>query len=241
MKNILIITVSCLVFMTAQSVHAETAYQSKQEEVVRSMTTLLYEIEQATGRDHKVSERLNNFNEQGKQVLYDSVQDKEKFINSTNKALQRIKSVKKVIPAAEKKLPAISFPPNYPSATSDAYQTAFNLGLATSNQERCNDPESLEVFETLYKASETASMIADAACTVAGCDPSGAICLAICGTVEAVETLGAAFFEARAPMDACEKHNNAVNAAEIEASYENSKMIFELLHIPQGRRSGWNR
>lgn len=264
MKKLLTITVSCLLFLTSQTVCAETSYSPNK--ISQSMAKILYEIEQASGRDHQVSQRIKELDEQGQQILYNAVHNKEKFVNSADKALQRIDAVKKssviyIYPPAgtQKKvepLPVIPplktpFSPSYPSESSAAYNIAKALGLTGSNQERCDDSK-LEVYEDILYIAEEAGDIGDAVCTVAGCDITGVGCALACGLVEGFKLTVRL---AKVPSDACEKHGAGVNEAEIQAGHKNSisilenqkiivdnqKTIIKLLLTPQGRRPGWNR
>ena len=233
MKRVLTIIGFCMLFITVQPIYA-AAYGP--EEIQQAMSSLLFEIEEAAGIEHKASEALMELNEEGKEALYGSVANKEKFVNSVYKALERIESANEA-PVEEGLLLAPSFTtppytPNYPPTYSAAYNIAKTLGLTSSNQDRC-DGVGLEIFEDVLYAAEKVADVGDAACSVAGCDPSGIGCAIVCGFVEGYKL---AVITARIPIDACNKHTEGVNAAEIEAGYENSVGILNDLATALGNQ-----
>jgi hypothetical protein len=273
MKKVSTIIGVCLLCITVQPICVE-AYGP--EEVQQAMSSLLFEIEEAAGIEHKASKAIRELNEEGKEALYDSIDNKEKFVNSAYKALERIESAKEApvnealqVPDRSTELllsPSSTTPytPNYPPTYSVAYNIAMVLGLTSSNEDRC-DGVGLEIYEDILYAAEKLSDIGDAACSVAGCDPTGVGCAIVCGVVE---TYKLAVLTARIPIDSCNKHNEGVDAAEIEAGYENSVLtlndlatalenqeailenqksslvnqeeIIRLLNTPQGQRPDWN-
>jgi hypothetical protein len=231
MKKITIFIGVLMLCITAQFVYAETY---KPDEIQQAMSSLLYEIEKAAGHDHKASNAIKALDEEGKQILYDSVKNKEKFMDSTFQAYERIDAAKKPTETVETlQEPDTSsslmlmltpspttpaYPPNYPPTYSVAYNIAKTLGLTSSNEERC-DGVGLEIYEDALYAAEKLADIGDAACSVAGCDISGVGCAFVCGFVEGYKLV---VLTARIPSDACNKHSEGVNSAEIEAGYENT-------------------
>ena len=273
MKKVSTIIGVCLLCITVQPICVE-AYGP--EEVQQAMSSLLFEIEEAAGIEHKASKAIRELNEEGKEALYDSIDNKEKFVNSAYKALERIESAKEApvnealqVPDRSTELllsPSSTTPytPNYPPTYSVAYNIAMVLGLTSSNEDRC-DGVGLEIYEDILYAAEKLSDVTDAICNGAGCDPTGVGCAIVCGVVE---TYKLAVLTARIPIDSCNKHNEGVDAAEIEAGYENSVLtlndlatalenqeailenqksslvnqeeIIRLLNTPQGQRPDWN-
>ena len=284
MKNLSTLIGACLLCMTAQPLYAEPS----PEEVQQTMSSILLKIENAAGIDHKASNGIKELDEESKKTLYDSVDNKDKFVNSAHKALKRIESARAadlIIQDAPLESPIMQdasdvafstalglnlttpYPPNY--TQSGAFLIASNLGLTPSIDQRCEGP-GLEIYEILHYEAEKLADIGDAACSFAGCDPSGIGCAIVCGGTEVYKL---AVITARIPLDACDKHSASVDAAEIEAGYENSvgilnninstaKVVIEnqdkilknqegflknqeeiirLLNSPQGQRPSWNQ
>lgn len=224
MKSVSTIIAALFLCMTAQPVNAEDYGPN---EVQHAMFNILFQIEVAAGIEHKASKAINELPEEGKQALYDSVDNKEKFVKSVNKSLERIKSAKEtldkqVLQVPDRSIEPLSastpYDPNYPPESSVAYNIAKGLSLTTSHKDRC-DGTGLEIYENAFYAAEKLADAGDAVCTGAGCDPTGLICLGACLVVEGYKL---AVLTARVPLDACDKHGSGVDAAEIEAGYENS-------------------
>lgn len=223
MKNTSFIVGTCLLCMAVLPINAQSYTP---EEVQQGMSGILYEIEQAAGIGHEASEGISRLDEQSKKALYDAVDDKAKFINAVNSAMQRIEAAKtapleapesSTVPAPEASA-ATPFTPNYPPTYSAAYNIVKTLGLTSSNEERC-DGVGLEIYEDTFYAAEKVADVGDAACTLAGCDPTGIGCAIVCGVVE---TYKLAVLVAKIPLDSCDKHSAGVDSAEVEAGYENS-------------------
>ncbi len=229
MKNLSTLFGACLLCMTIQPLYAEPS----PEEVQQTMSSILLKIENAAGLDHKASNGIRELDEEGKKLLYDSVDNKDKFVNSAHKALKRIESARAADPiiqdapimqdtsgvalstAADLDL-TTPYPPNYTASV--AFGIALGLGLTPSIDQRC-DGLGLEIYESAYYAAEKLSESADAVCTGAGCDPTGIICIGACVITEGLRL---AVLAAKVPLDACDKHSASVDAAELEAGYENS-------------------
>jgi hypothetical protein len=115
------------------------------------------------------------------------------------------------------------FPPDYPPGSGPYKDTiidaiaAFGIGGASSTN-RCDAADwgdFIGVWWPLNKAIDTL----DGACVVAGCDPTGVLCLVACGILE---TAKVALKVAAVPLEACDIHQGAIDGAEIEATYENT-------------------
>lgn len=119
------------------------------------------------------------------------------------------------------------FPPDYPP-NSGAYKftildtlSAPPLSIPVSNTERCDTETWDDFFEVWYLTAYTIGQL-EGACVVGGCDPTGIVCLAACTPLE----LAKIFLDlAVVPIQLCDVHESSVNAAEIEAGYENSVRI----------------
>lgn len=95
------------------------------------------------------------------------------------------------------------------------------ISSSSANTERCDWNTSADLTRTLT-ATQIAANIAQAVCTIAACDPTGIVCASVCGpysvAVAALESL-------QLLAKACEEHEAGVNGAEIQAAYENTKII----------------
>jgi hypothetical protein len=125
------------------------------------------------------------------------------------------------------------FPPDYPPG-SGPYKTtiidaiaAFGIGGASST-DRCSNTDwgdFVGVWWPLNKAIDTL----DGACVVAGCEPTGVLCLVACGILE---TAKIALKIAAVPLEACDVHQGAIDGAEIEATYENTLgLVGDVSHV----------
>ena len=125
------------------------------------------------------------------------------------------------------------FSPDYPPG-SGAYKTSildaisgFGIGGASSTN-RCDAADwgdYVGVWWPLNKAFDEL----DGACVVAGCDPTGIACAIACGILE---TAKIALKVAAVPLEACDVHQGAIDGAEIEATYENTKgLVGDVAHL----------
>ena len=125
------------------------------------------------------------------------------------------------------------FPPDYPPG-SGVYKdviidaiAAFGIGGASSTN-RCDAGDwgdYVGVWWPLNKAIDTL----DGACVVAGCDPIGIACAVTCGILEVAKI---ALKIAAVPLEACDVHQGAIDGAEIEATYENTKgLVGDVSHV----------
>jgi hypothetical protein len=252
--------------MIAQPINAGADDAKK---VQQAMSSLLYQIEEAAGLEHNASRAIGELDKENRQYLYDSVGNQEKFVDSVNEALNRIESAKGAPGSATLEVQGRSagamlstisttpYPPNYPPTWSAAYNIAATLGLTSSNEDRC-DGLGLEIYQNAFYAAEKTADVGDGACSFFSCDPFGPLCAGVCGFVEAYKL---AVLVARIPIDSCNQHNEGVDAAEIEAGYENGVLIIndlanvlenqkdflenqeeiiKLLKTPPGKRPGWN-
>ena len=201
-------------------------------EIQMLMSALLYEIEEAVGLEHKASVAIDELDEEGRQILFDSVADKEKFSQDVHAAMQRIQSAKAMSPEPSSGISEVStlklagsmpYTPDYPPTDNVSYEVARTFGLTSSPDQRCSG-SGLETYRTVALTAKETIDRADAACELAGCDPIVVFCLSICGAVESVKL---AIYVANIPLDACEAHDANVNAAEIEAGFENTVSILK--------------
>jgi hypothetical protein len=125
------------------------------------------------------------------------------------------------------------FPPDYPPG-SGAYKdtiidAAEGFGIAgASSTNRCDASDwgdYVGVWWPLNKGIDTL----DGACVVTGCDITGISCFIACGILE---TAKIALKIAAVPLEACDIHQGAIDGAEIEATYENTKgLVGDVSHL----------
>ena len=114
------------------------------------------------------------------------------------------------------------FSPNYPDPYYDTdFQMLLLLGLAPDLYKRC-DGETYAYYQAALYGASISLRAAQMACNVAGCDPTGVVCVSVCGATEAVNALYTALLE---PVEYCESWAAKLDAAENEASYKNSESI----------------
>jgi hypothetical protein len=124
------------------------------------------------------------------------------------------------------------FSPAYPDPYLDTnYQMLLLLGLAPNLYQRC-DGEAFAYYQAaLYGASIT-MRAAQMACSVAGCDPTGVVCAAVCGATQATNLLYTALLE---PVEYCKGWASSLDAAENQAAYMNSASILRDLDAHDDR------
>jgi hypothetical protein len=229
MITIRLIAITLLAALCAAPVIAKAEGPPTTYQLQQVFADLLFEIEEAAGLDHKCSQAISEQDKEGRILFYNAVADKEKFFQSAKAALERIDLVKATLVNGEPGVPDAlketitrtlntqPYPPNYTDTL--AYYIAYGLGLTGSNEDRC-DGLGLEIYEDILYGAEKLSEVADAICTGVGCDPTGIGCIIGCAVTEVYRL---AVLIARIPLDACNKHSGSVDAAEIEAGYENGK------------------
>ena len=193
----------------AQEVELFSPYDLKQ-----AMVDVLAGIEAVTGQAPKASQGMAGLSDEFYQDLYSSMTSREQFIVSAREATAMMDT------AGTEWLKA--FTPNYPGGYPWAWLMLF--GLIDSKDDRCTG-EGLEIYESALYGALQAVAIAEAACSVAGCDPTGIfVCLPVCGATEIVKL---AVLTLKQPIDWCAAHGAGVDSAEIEAVYENSLLILD--------------
>ena len=121
---------------------------------------------------------------------------------------------------------ATSYPvePDYPPVDGNYGLSVLSRAgeLGATRIDRCNTEQWSDYYVT-WKTASDAYALAETACTLGGCDPTGAICLTAC---TATEVYRAAVTIAEYPVEACDVHDGNIDGAEIEATYENVKELF---------------
>lgn len=227
-----LVVFSLLVGLCSGPVIAEEESTYSANEVRQAMVDALASIEQAAGLLPEASLAISELDDEVVEMVFSSMPNKDEFMAASQEIVSRVEIARARFAAGQPRIltrPLRSvksltstppFPPNYPGGIN--YEIILLLGLVDSPDDRCGGP-GFEIFEAALAGAEAAMVIGDAACEVAGCDPSGFLfCLPICG---AVETVKLGVLTARVPIDACAAHGGGVDSAEIEAGYENGVYI----------------
>lgn len=224
------IVLCLLVVLGSRSAVAQEVDALSAAEVRRALVDALSAIETAAALEPKASLAISELSDETAEILFSSMPNKEQFVASARRVAERIESIRMALPPdgsvgygglSDPMLSSLTtapFPPNYPDVNNVHYGVISLLGLVDSPDDRCGGAD-LDNYESVLAGAKSAMAIADAACSVAGCDPTGLGCLAICGAVEAVK-LGVLL--ADVPLVACAAHGRNVDSAEIEAGYENA-------------------
>ncbi len=238
---------------------------------------LMASVEFASGEEPDASLAILESGDQEMEALLRLIKDKKGFFAAANRVLGHMESsgtrvadqshfLPEDVPGMERYALSLDpFPPDYPPASGLYYNKIVAelklYNLVSSEKDRCNST-AISDWWSIWWELNSASVIADWLCTVAGCDPSGIGCLIVCAITE---TGAKAVFLAARPVDLCSFHDANIDSAELQAGYENTvrimnnlnehdekienefdamdeklEEIIELLRTPQGNRPGWN-
>lgn len=185
-----------------------------------AMVQTLISIEQAMGLSSEASQGIDDLDATMVNELFSPMKNRQEFINAAANVRNWILEAG---PATgengTRSTDSFPFSPNYPTGAS--YQVALLFGLVDSPDDRCGGPD-FDNYEAFFDGVNETMRLADAACLVAGCDPTGIGCGIACGAVEVTKQ---AFLTAAIPLNACKAHGEGVDSAEIEAGFENSVRI----------------
>lgn len=217
--------------LTAAPRLAQAEGPSSPAEFKQAMVTVLEGIEAATGREPRASRAVAALGDDIFADLYGSL-DRERFIVSARAVTARMDAARAAWLRGEFQQTAgaalanrsaagsAAYPPNYPERT-PYYQALVLLGLIDSPDDRC-DADWLDVYGAVLIGAQETLAYAERICSAAACDPTGVVCAIVCIPVEATKL---AVMAAREPVDWCAAHEKGVDAAEIEAGYENGVSI----------------
>ena len=212
---------SLILILFSAPVTAEGADPYTAAELRQAMVIIMESIENAAGLEPHASKLISELSDEEVETIYGPIENKEQIIEAAQQIIDRIELAEEaglsegLAPTTLSLAVTTAFPPNYPSGVDYAF--LLLLGLIDSPDDRC-DGQGYENYKAVLVGAEKALLIGDAACTVAGCDPTGIACASVCISVEATK-LG--FLTARLPIDACDAQGGDVDSAEIEAAYEN--------------------
>ena len=169
------------------------------------------------------------------------IPDPERFIQSMQNVVNRVEAPPgddrrrdADVPVPSTPYPATTlFPPDYPPGTGAYYDTIIS-GIAgfgitgATNTNRCDNTSWGDYVGVWWPLNTTFDAL-DGACVVAGCDPIGIACAITCGILEVAKV---ALKVAAVPLEACDVHQGAIDGAELEATYENTKgLVGDVAHV----------
>jgi len=220
------------------------------------MLNLMLSIEDAVGVAPYASKAILEHPESDLEQALNLLEDRDAFLHSARNALRNMEAIRAAAaggfqpwaaasspPSADAGADSDPYPPNYPP-DSGWYQ--YNIigplrimGAGSGVDDRCGLFDSLPPptgIEELAFDLEQAVELGEAYCMAAGCDPTGVIfCMEICGPVA---LLKAFTWLIKLPMEMCEFHDGKVDAAEIEAAYQNSASLVRDVGVLDDRVRG---
>lgn len=225
-----------VVALGSGSVMAQESSTLSAAEFREVMFNAVAAIEEAAGLEPRASQAIAGLRDATVERLYASMPNKERFIaaalgivdriDSAGTSLSSKKSVRQIgvstsSPSSDVSTSLLSslatapFPPNYQIDIN--YELALLFGLVDSPDDRCTG---LDDYQAVIDGFEFIWIFAEGICDVAGCDPTGAVCVVACGLVQVVDWI---LIVVKVPIVACTGHAANVDSAEIEAGYENSR------------------
>ncbi len=210
-------------------------------ELQQALYDVVIVIEKAGGMEPTASEGLYWNSTEVEQAL-EAIPNKEQFLKASTEIVNRSQEARRAgrAPREETTAPlsassetgSAPFPPNYPNTSTDLdYLLLSPLGLVSSNSSRCESAGYAYYLAALAGANISLTA-AQLACDASGCDPTGIICISVCGATKLVQ---AAYLVARAPVAACESWEGKLLAAENEAAYRNSRIALSDLSAHDDR------
>jgi hypothetical protein len=215
------------------------------EQFRNTMVELLEGIEEASGLNDDASRAFIEATPEDIETIYGFWGYKNLFFEAVPNVVEQIELAKersltrklfdpKTETASKLMQPSAASSPVYPDyPTGAAYTLLEALGLVSVPGQRCGG-QALENYKAAMFGAETAIFLGEAACSAAGCDPSGAICISICGPVELVKIGVEA---AVLPLKLCKDLDGDIDSAEISADYENGVSILSDLATHDGNLS----
>lgn len=216
---------------------AEQAPPPGGAELQQALYDLLVTIEKAGGMESTASDGLY-WNNPEVELALDAMPDKEAFLAATREIVRQSREARLAGrdgapgPAAAPETGSSGFPPGYPDPSLDLdYQVLKPLGLISSNSTRCSGA-GFAYYQAALTGAGASLTAAQLACDASSCDPTGIVCISVCGATKIVQ---AAYLVAKIPVDACKSWDSKLDAAENEAAYRNSATILSDLSAHDDR------
>jgi hypothetical protein len=207
-------------------------------ELQQAMYDLLVVIEKAGGMDSTASDGFY-WNSPDVEMALEAIPNKDQFVEASAEIVKRSQAARIAGrngeaqgPVAVAESGTASFPPNYPDTSTDLdYLLLHPLGLVSSRSTRCSG-SGFAYYKAALAGANISLTAAQLACDASGCDPTGIICISVCGATKIVQ---AGYLVAKAPVDACDSWDAKLDAAENEAAYRNSASLLADLSAHDAR------
>lgn len=224
----LMITAFCPTTLLAQHGSSSNYQQNNPQQFRQLLIDFMQGIEEAAGLNNNASQAISASSDETIQILYDSWKNKEQFIDSVQKILNRIQMVKNMTGSGHPVTPktfSTPYSPGYPMGYPYAYLTL--LGIIDSPDDRCS-AYWLELYRSAIAGAEVSLYFFERLSAIAQCDPTGIICVSFAIPVETAKLI---VQTAKVPLALCDAQDKGVDSAEIEAGYENTVTILSDLVV----------
>jgi hypothetical protein len=135
-----------------------------------------------------------------------------------------------------------AFVPNYPDVDVNySMLTLFNLVTSTTKRVNTDNfanfpkPDNTNwpisnwtTYETVVRTVKKEMEVFALACTAAGCDPTGAVCISVCGPVTIFQAAASVLM---VPIECADAWDAKIDSAEIEAAYQNAAIGINNLNL----------
>lgn len=230
LKCIAISVLTSVVILWSGSALAEEKAPLTGAELQQAMYNALVVIEKAGGMESTASDAFYWNTPEVTQAL-EAIPDKELFLKAVTEIIKSSQAAR-TAGKGEPESPALlsvpevngtsAFIPNYPDTSTDLdYLLLKPLGLVTSKSSRCGG-SAWPYYQAGLVGAGISLTAAQLACDASGCDPTGIVCISVCGATKIVQ---AGYLVFKAPVDACDSWEAKLDAAENQAAYKNSESI----------------
>jgi hypothetical protein len=226
-----IVAVAILILGTGATAQAQEVGSEKFRE---RMIAWAWASEQAFQSGEPVADKIAALSNEQIEIWLSMIEDPDALLTSLDRVVEQLQGqipgmsrtppVETLTPTTLTTSFTPDYPPDYPPG-SGPYKSAildsiafFSIGGA-SITDRCSASDWGNYVAVWWPFNKGIDVL-DGACVVAGCDPTGVVCGGICGILEAAKL---ALKVAAIPLEACDVHQGAIDGAEIEATYENTK------------------
>ena len=232
LRSLIILPIVAALYVIPAAAQQDTFYGY--EEFRDRMVDLLFDIETVTGQENGASNAFAEASPEVMEEIYKNWVGKKHFFSTSQQINSQIESSKDRFAEeqllAAQKLPEIpqqsatTVPaiPDYPySGNSASFVILKTLGFIGYMGQRCGG-DLFMYYEGAIIGANITTIITDAACSVAGCDPTGIGCAVVC---IADKVLALAVQTMAAPIEHCKNLDGNIDSAEISADYLNGVSI----------------
>lgn len=238
-----ILLLSLSIFTPSAALAAEPAAPIGGAELQQAMYDMLVVIEKAGGLDSTASDGFY-WNSPDVEQALEAIPNKRQFLEAAKQIVKQSQAARiagktepgeaSALVSASSEIGTAPFSPNYPDTSTDLdYLVLHPLGLVSNNSSRCSSGGFAYYLAALAGANISLTA-AQLACDAAGCDPTGIVCISVCGATKIVQ---AAYLIAKVPVDACNSWDAKIATAENEAAWKNSEFALTDLSAHDDRAS----